>query len=104
MYMENTPIKSKCGANIRIEVVDTATGEPARPDLIQDVVLEVCILPRFARGCQAWTALTSLRIVYLCSCHWWTASSTRLHMRMKKTLPLVSFSQEANQLPRYDWY
>lgn len=39
-YLEKNPLKSRCGANIRIEVV-SGTGEPAHPHLLQDVVLEV---------------------------------------------------------------
>lgn len=41
-YLEKNPLKSKCGANIRIEVVSAVTGEPAHPQLLQDVHLEVC--------------------------------------------------------------
>ena len=40
-YLEKNPLKSKCGASIRIEVVDAATGELAHPQLLQDVQLEV---------------------------------------------------------------
>lgn len=40
-YLEKNPLKSKCGASIRIEVVNAATGELAHPQLLQDVQLEV---------------------------------------------------------------
>lgn len=40
-YLEKNPLRSRCGANIRIEVVDTATGELAHHTSLQGVVLEV---------------------------------------------------------------
>jgi len=42
-YLEKNPLKSKCGASIRIEVVNAATGELAHPQLLQDVQLEVLV-------------------------------------------------------------
>lgn len=43
-YLEKNPLRSRCGANIRIEVVDTATGELAHHTSLQGVVLEVRFL------------------------------------------------------------
>ncbi|KAL0038779.1 hypothetical protein WJX79_007340 [Trebouxia sp. C0005] len=43
-YLEKNPLKSKCGASIRIEVVNAATGELAHSQLLQDVQLELSML------------------------------------------------------------
>ncbi|KAL0051109.1 hypothetical protein WJX82_002198 [Trebouxia sp. C0006] len=43
-YLEKNPLKSKCGASIRIEVVNAATGELAHPQLLQDVQLELSMM------------------------------------------------------------
>ncbi|KAL3143125.1 PSII 6.1 kDa protein [Trebouxia sp. C0009 RCD-2024] len=43
-YLEKNPLRSRCGANIRIEVVDTATGELAHHTSLQGVVLELSMV------------------------------------------------------------
>ena len=101
-YLEKNPLKSRCGANIRIEVVNSGTGEPAHPHLLQDVVLEV----RF--HLLACNVLDSPKLQHclLCSCPWWTARSTDPEMRLERTLPRVSCLQhrprQAARLTRYD--
>ncbi|KAL0030645.1 hypothetical protein WJX77_000555 [Trebouxia sp. C0004] len=43
-YLEKNPLKSKCGASIKIEVVNAATGELAHSQLLQGVQLELSML------------------------------------------------------------
>ena len=43
-YLEKNALKSKCGANIRLEVVNAATAIPAQQQRLEDVCLEVGVL------------------------------------------------------------
>ena len=40
-YLAGDILKAKCGASIRVEVIDRATGQIAPPEAVGDVYLEV---------------------------------------------------------------
>ena len=40
-YLSGDVLKAKCGASIRVEVVDRATLEPVKGEAIEDIYLEV---------------------------------------------------------------
>ena len=43
-YLSGDVLKAKCGASIRVEVVDRATLEPVKGEAIEDIYLEVAAL------------------------------------------------------------
>lgn len=46
-YLAGDVVKAKCGASIRVEVVDRATGQAASPEQLGEagILLEACPLP-----------------------------------------------------------
>ncbi|CAL5229296.1 g12594 [Coccomyxa viridis] len=51
-YLSGDTLKAKCGAPIRMEVVDKRTGDPIPGHLVRDMRIEVCIL-----DCKAYEEL-----------------------------------------------
>lgn len=107
-YLENNPLKSKCNASIRIDVVNAATGVSAHPQRLEDVQLEVntgtpllvilwCVhctsiqcesVQRHSAAAIAQTPLVNSEAQHCnctCSCQCWMGRNMHLCMRLERT-------------------
>lgn len=53
-YLSGDVLKAKCGASIRVQVVDSATLEPVKGKVLEDIYLQVCTLSAWPFSLLTW--------------------------------------------------